>query len=106
MERERVVGAEGDGGRPGRRTAGRRRRRIAHGAAGDALRVGAVRGGGGGLDFFASRSHAAHLIDLVTSPWPGRVVASKHAAASSRALRRAARTAHHQRHRGSRAPRL
>ncbi len=48
---------------------------VTHGAASDALRVGAVRGGGG-LDFFASRSHAARLVDLVTSPWPARVVAA------------------------------
>ncbi|BAT10067.1 Os10g0170501 [Oryza sativa Japonica Group] len=73
--------------RDGSATAGRRRRRIAHGAAGDALRVGAMRGGGGGLDFFASRSHAARLVDLITSPWPTRVVTSKHTAPSSHAPR-------------------
>uniref|UniRef100_A0A0E0K3C8 60S ribosomal export protein NMD3 n=1 Tax=Oryza punctata TaxID=4537 RepID=A0A0E0K3C8_ORYPU len=51
---------------------------FTHGAAGDALRVGAARGGGGGLDFFfASRSHAARLVDLVTSLSPARVIASK-----------------------------
>uniref|UniRef100_A0A0D3HF65 Uncharacterized protein n=1 Tax=Oryza barthii TaxID=65489 RepID=A0A0D3HF65_9ORYZ len=45
-------------------------------AAGDALRVGAARGHGG-LHFFASRSHAARLIDLVTSLSSARVVMSK-----------------------------
>uniref|UniRef100_A0A0E0PWV3 Uncharacterized protein n=1 Tax=Oryza rufipogon TaxID=4529 RepID=A0A0E0PWV3_ORYRU len=49
---------------------------VTHGAAGDALRVGAARGGGG-LDFFVSRSHAARLVDLVTSLSPARVVTAE-----------------------------
>uniref|UniRef100_A0A0E0FBD7 Uncharacterized protein n=1 Tax=Oryza meridionalis TaxID=40149 RepID=A0A0E0FBD7_9ORYZ len=47
---------------------------VTHGDAGDALRVGAARGGGG-LDFYASRSHAARFVDLVTSLSPVHVVA-------------------------------
>nr|AAL58259.1 hypothetical protein [Oryza sativa Japonica Group]AAP54437.1 hypothetical protein LOC_Os10g35360 [Oryza sativa Japonica Group] len=49
---------------------------VTHGAVGDALHVGAARGHGG-LDFFVSRSHAARLIDLVTSLSSARVVTSK-----------------------------
>lgn len=68
-----------------------RRRRITGTAGprrggGGGASLGRLGGGGGGLDFFASRSHAARLVDLVTSPWPARVVASKHAAASSSSL--------------------